>query len=514
MHLDVDSGDWNELRRALEVAASGSPAVRRTLGQLGAWLSEVAGAAEAAAAPVAPPTLFEPAPEFQPVETQAPAEVRDVVAHEQAAERLRDAWKPRFTSQPLPAPPRAVLEPAVLAPRLRLKAESCRWAVERRAAERSTPEGAPGRRLRTDELVRRAQALGGVPLWMLSRELELPSDGDMGDIAAAFDNLAHALEIAASLAPADWDEGETRETTLACVAEAQSALRCVLRAHELALDVDQEETFHWLQERTFTLRVYVQRHMRLEDPADPTVWDARGRRFAAFEDNLRRERERRDAQVQLRRRLEYHAKRIRNTLRASGTEELCLDDWRRVFATVDELLELGLRASDPGLREVLAPLVEARPLELDAPPTWERVVDEIDRALALKEQDEPAAPAARPSRERTLAMERVRSWLSGKRVVIIGGAHRPLSRQALVDAFELDDLEWITSRAHEPLETFRASIVRPQTELILLLIRWSSHSFGELRHLADAHGKRFVCLPRGYNPAQVAEEILRQVTPD
>ncbi len=111
-------------------------------------------------------------------------------------------------------------------------------------------------------------------------------------------------------------------------------------------------------------------------------------------------------------------------------------------------------------------------------------------------------------------MERVRRWLSGKRVVIIGGAHRPLSRQALVEAFELGDLEWITTRAHEPLESFRASIVRPQTELILLLIRWSSHSFGELRHLADAHGKRFVSLPRGYNPAQVAEEILRQVTPD
>lgn len=514
MQLNVDAGDWSELRRALEVAANGSPAVRRSLAQVGAWLCELASAAEAAATPAVPPVALEATPEFQLVSVPLPTQERDVVTHEQAAERLRDAWKPRFVSAPLPAPPRAVLAPSVLAPRLRLKAESCRWAVERRAAERSTPEGASARRLRTDELVRRAQTLGGVPLWMLSRDLELPPDGDMGDIAAAFDNLAHALEIAASLTPAEWDESETRETTLSCVAEAQSALRCVLRAHELSLDGDQEETFHWLQERTFTLHVYVQRHMRLEDPADPTVWDARGRRFAAFEDNLRRERERRDALVQLRRRLEYHAKRIRNTLRASGTEELCLDDWRRVFATVDELLELGVRASDPGLREVLAPLVEARPLELDAPASWERVVDEIDRALALKEQDDSAAPPARPSRERTLAMERVRRWLSGKRVVIIGGAHRPLSRQALVEAFELGDLEWITTRAHEPLESFRASIVRPQTELILLLIRWSSHSFGELRHLADAHGKRFVSLPRGYNPAQVAEEILRQVTPD
>ncbi|MCY3001347.1 MAG: hypothetical protein NTV21_06045 [Planctomycetota bacterium] len=514
MQLNVDAGDWSEFRRALEVAAADSPAVRRTLAQVGAWLCELASAAETAAAPVVAPVAFEPAPEFRVVDAPVPVQDRDVVAHEQAAERLRDAWKPRFTTQIPVTDLRPVLAPAVLAPRLRLKAESCRWAVERRAAERGTTEGAAARRQRTEELLRRAQTLGGVPLWMLSRDLELPTDGAMGDIAAAFDNLAHALEIAASLEPAEWDESETRESTLSHAAEAQSALRKSLRDHELPFDLDQDETFHWLQERTSTLRVYVQRHMRLDDPADPTTWDARGRRFAAFEDNLRRARERRDAELQLRRRLEYHAKRIRNTLRASGAEELCLDDWRRVFATVDELLELGVRASDPGLREVLAPLVEARPLEPEAPSSWERVVDEIDRALALKEQDDPAASATRPARERTPAMERVRSWLAGKRVVIIGGAHRPLSRQALVEAFELGELEWITTRAHEPLESFRASIVRPQTELILLLIRWSSHSFGELRHLADAHGKRFVSLPRGYNPAQVAEEILRQVTPE
>jgi hypothetical protein len=512
MTAELKEDDWAELRRALELAATNSPAVRRSLAQLGAWLSELASGAELAAAPPAP-TPPQAAALEQPLAPAPPLAGRELVAHEQAAERLRDAWKPRFESQFPPSVPRPILSPAALAPRLRLKAESCRWAVERRAAESGTTEGAAARRQRTEELVRRAQALGGVPLWMLSRDIELPTDGDMGDIAAAFDNLAHSLEIAAALEETEWDESETRESTLTLVAEAQSALRSVLRAHELPFDGDQEETFRWLQERTSTLRVYVQRHMRLDDPADPTTWDERGRRFAAFEDGLRTARERRAAKLQLRRRLEYHAKRIRNTLRDDGAEELCVDDWRRVFATVGELLELGLRASDPGLREVLAPLVEARPLELEAPASWQRVVDEIDRALALMEQDSSGAPSTRAARERTPAMERVRAWLAGKRAVIIGGANRPLSRQALIDAFELDDLEWITSREHEPLESFRASVVRPQTELVLLLIRWSSHSFGELRHLAQAHGKPFVCLPRGYNPAQVAEEILRQVTP-
>ena len=47
---------------------------------------------------------------------------------------------------------------------------------------------------------------------------------------------------------------------------------------------------------------------------------------------------------------------------------------------------------------------------------------------------------------------------------------------------------------------------------MLLLIRWSSHSYGALKQMADGYGKKFVNLPRGYNPTQVAEEILRQVS--
>ena len=47
-------------------------------------------------------------------------------------------------------------------------------------------------------------------------------------------------------------------------------------------------------------------------------------------------------------------------------------------------------------------------------------------------------------------------------------------------------------------------------EAVLLAIRWSSHSYGEVRDYCEKHGKHFVRLPGGYNPNQVAHQILQQ----
>ena len=47
--------------------------------------------------------------------------------------------------------------------------------------------------------------------------------------------------------------------------------------------------------------------------------------------------------------------------------------------------------------------------------------------------------------------------------------------------------------------------------MVLLAIRWSSHSFGDVQEFCDRHGKLLVRLPSGYNPNQVAHQILAQV---
>ena len=100
--------------------------------------------------------------------------------------------------------------------------------------------------------------------------------------------------------------------------------------------------------------------------------------------------------------------------------------------------------------------------------------------------------------------------LQGRSMVLIGGDRRPGSCQALKNAFNLRDLTWIETREHESISSFESHIARPDVAVVVLAIRWSSHSFGEIREFCERHGKPLVRLPGGYNPNQVAAQIMSQ----
>ena len=104
----------------------------------------------------------------------------------------------------------------------------------------------------------------------------------------------------------------------------------------------------------------------------------------------------------------------------------------------------------------------------------------------------------------------MRDLLAGKSIVLIGGRRRRDSQEALRKAFGLTSLIWIETREHQSIESFKPIIARPEVVMVLLAIRWSSHGFGEVRHLCDRHGKPLVRLPGGYSPNQVAAQILTQ----
>jgi len=53
-------------------------------------------------------------------------------------------------------------------------------------------------------------------------------------------------------------------------------------------------------------------------------------------------------------------------------------------------------------------------------------------------------------------------------------------------------------------------IARPEVALVVLAIRWSSHSFGDVKLFCDKYGKPLVRLPAGYNSNQVAAQVLAQ----
>ena len=93
---------------------------------------------------------------------------------------------------------------------------------------------------------------------------------------------------------------------------------------------------------------------------------------------------------------------------------------------------------------------------------------------------------------------------------MIGGDRRLFTQEALKTAFRLKELIWIETREHESIEGFEAYIARSDVILVLLAIRWSSHSYGEAKVFCDKYGKPLVRLPGGYNPNQVAFQIMNQ----
>src|SRR6202022_1331810 len=87
---------------------------------------------------------------------------------------------------------------------------------------------------------------------------------------------------------------------------------------------------------------------------------------------------------------------------------------------------------------------------------------------------------------------------------------RPDALEALRTSFGLGELLWVETREHQSLEGFEPYVARPDVAVVLLAIRWSSHSFGDVREFCDRHGKPLVRLQAGYHPNQVALQIVSQ----
>jgi hypothetical protein len=94
--------------------------------------------------------------------------------------------------------------------------------------------------------------------------------------------------------------------------------------------------------------------------------------------------------------------------------------------------------------------------------------------------------------------------------VIVGGESRDHAQQAFKKAFALKDVIWLDWGEHQSIERFMPYITRADVKVVVLLIRWSSHSYGDLKQYCDRHGKHFVRMPAGYNANQIANQIMAQ----
>ncbi len=376
----------------------------------------------------------------------------------------------------------------------RRKAEAARRVAESQRAIRDEAVIEIGTYPTDDELAGWAEKLTSAFYWSSTRsESDSTEISMLDEIAGCFDTLAEGL----SLVQETQGRRKAHEQAIKYLAEAQSAARRGLQKLGIADDPDQESVYEWIRSTAAKQRIYLDRYMRADDLADPTGWPT----LLAHIEEARSSGHRTPLQTSGLERIGHLAASIREHKQGEQA-------WPALIETVARLVEEGMPPSTRELREALMPIIDDVPDLDNPPPSFQRVLREVDRYLASRPFPVDSLVHHEPAAE----VKEVARLLSGRSIVLIGGIRRREAQETLKRSFGLDSLIWIETKEHQSVETFEPVIVRPEIALVLLAIRWSSHGFGEVRHFCERHGKPLVRLPGGYSPNQVAAQILAQVS--
>jgi hypothetical protein len=393
----------------------------------------------------------------------------------------------------------------LVARRLRMKADGSRWAAQRRRLLADAADYATLIEPNDRETIRRAKEIPGCYLWTNGPNSPTPADLSVFEVLAkCYDNCAAAVELVRRL-----DEAETPSTDPAMqrafhlLAESQSALRVAAMRADGPEDSDQFEVFQWLKTNTRDREIYVSRHMRVNDPADPGDRDELGARIAAFDEELG------ERQSQSKKRKKALGKVKHKAQLIAAGEGDAEESWNILLDTVQELIDDGMPPSNRELRESLIDIVESLPDSLNVAEgsAFDRVLREIDRFLAENPEPEPEVEA-------TVApeVEKAKELLGGRAIMLIGGERRADREKALREALGLSEIYWMkTSEQHQPLDQFEPLVAKEDVACVVLMIRWSRHGYGDVKQFCDRHKKPLVRLPGGYGVNQIAKQILDQV---
>ncbi|MFT4538650.1 MAG: hypothetical protein ACI835_001087 [Planctomycetota bacterium] len=374
------------------------------------------------------------------------------------------------------------------------KADACEWAIDHRKhegedlAELSEQEAM----LRT-----RRESIEDCFAWMMDPYRRLPSDERLTQIASCYRNVALAATTTMELdRDGLLDPGPPSEL-LYLLAEVQSALLASLQEVDLRGDSDQRDLFLWLKDQTTRHRIYVDRHMRLDDPADFTAAEALAERITVLSKDIAARREARRRRGQFLNRVRYHLRKIAESDGSSP------HDLEAVCETVDQWLESGLSQGDRTLRELLAPLAD----ECEAESLGEGIAKVLCNGVAAGATLRDDRAGGRPE-----LISRATLLLSGRRVLLFAGEETAEAVEALRDTLEISEVQWVSL---EGVEDIQKALVEKISEgsysLVLIGIRLAVSEYAIFKQLCIEQGKPFVRLPSGTSPVQVAHQVLRQV---
>ena len=383
---------------------------------------------------------------------------------------------------------------SIIARRCQVKGDAARLMAARKRG--SPPETT------AEDLIRRATGLPDCDLWMLHPGDYVDASKAWEDLGGAFAVGAEAAELLAVLneLPKGLAERQ-RERVLYAVAEAQAMMWAGLLDVHRRVDNDQVHLFVHVREEARQAQIYISRYLKKEDRVAAERWPDLLNRLAVLRDGLADVRSKARTRDKGFTNLKYKLKKMAESSANAATE------WPRVLELLDEVVAAGVPVSNAEIRELLLPVLDSLPHDQEPGPNAERVFQSVNEYLATRPTPVTEATHEEPSAEVRAAAELLR----GRQVVLIGGVERSASRRAIERAFGLSDLNWISTRPHESITHFEPAVARPEVALVLLAIRWASHSYGDVKDYCDKYGKPMVYLQAGYNPNQIAHQIMTQV---
>ena len=378
--------------------------------------------------------------------------------------------------------------------RSRWKEAALRFVVERRSAGEGAGEDERDRLAQRESELRedRTQHEETYP-WMLEGT-NGGSDEALLDAADCYDVVARVAQRIGELQDSGaLDEGAPSEL-LYLIAEAQSALLAALSHVGQRTDSDQRDLFLWLKDQTHRHRIYVDRHMRLEDPADAKGSADRLRRLDERVEMVNVGAAASRERGQLLNKLRFHARKCLESQRIPQ------GDASTLTTTLDRWKELGLDPNDRSVTDLVGPLeefAEGRLADLLA---------EI-RTGDLNAQGSASPPSDGPRRP---AMDEACQLLAGQSVLAFeleGECDGALLKQGL----GLAELHVVAVPDAPSEEQLAAWIDDNESKLVLLGRRLDEDSYEVFKRLCLARGRLFVRLPDGFEPAHVARQVIRQV---
>ena len=410
-----------------------------------------------------------------------------------------------FSAPPSPLPP-AIIPPSEcsselegIAGRCSVKANGCTWASERLQLQVSgadhRTEIAP-----YDVAIIEQGKQHEVGLWMNFPSAPVPNDPTEYDtLAGCYETLANAVHLMSLVESSDSARSSHLPAAMALMAEAQSMLRAGVQNIGGPNDSEQTAAFWWLRQRAEETKVYIERFMRVEDQADPEQWHRLLAEVSEVEEHVEQTIKREKIQRKLLSKLKYKLQQLE-------TSDDKQDQLAGVDRTVNELVNNGLPPSSVELRELVSPhratinAFESKSTGLSL--TLREISGNTKGTTGPRENSKPK----RLNKEVTEVAE----LLQGRSIALIGGDCRLEAKLAIEEAFGLAELVWIETQTHQSYHTFKPVVERSDIAVVLLAIRWSSHSYGEVHRFCKDSSIPLVRLPTGYNANQIAAQILKQ----